>query len=70
MMFLSHAELAELTERKTKRLQIVWLKTNGFHFAVGANGHPRVLREHVQARLGGFRVANTKPSPEPNWAAV
>ena len=53
-MFLTQSELAELTERKRKGEQIAWLKANGYHFAIGANGHARVLREHVQARLCGI----------------
>jgi hypothetical protein len=50
-MFLTQSELAELTERKRKAEQIAWLKANGYHYAIGANGHARVLREHLQARL-------------------
>lgn len=46
-MFLTQSELAELTERKRKADQIAWLKANGYHYATGANGHARVLREHV-----------------------
>lgn len=69
-MFLTPAELIELTERKTKSAQIAWLKANGFHFVIGANGHPRVLREYVAARMGGQRPQNTKQSLEPNWAAL
>jgi hypothetical protein len=69
-MFLTQSELAELTERKRKGEQIAWLKANGFHFATGANGHAKVLREHVQARLCGGST-NTAPAvPEPNWAAM
>lgn len=70
MMFLTRDEIAELTERKTKSAQIAWLKVNGFHFVIGANGHPRVLREYVASRMGGHRPQNTKASLEPNWSAL
>jgi len=71
MLFLTQSELAELTERKRKGEQIAWLKANGFHYATGANGHARVLREHVQARLcGGFNIAAVPAAQEPNWGAV
>ncbi|WP_035383901.1 DUF4224 domain-containing protein [Ferriphaselus sp. R-1] len=72
MKFLSQAELAELTERKTKARQIAWLKLNGYKFAIGANGSPKVLLEHAQAKLGGFNQAIPKMSAniEPNWSAV
>jgi hypothetical protein len=70
MLFLTQTELAELTERKRKADQIAWLKANGYHFAIGANGHARVLRDHVQAKLCG---AVSTPAPavlEPNWGAL
>jgi hypothetical protein len=69
-MFLTQAELAELTERKRKGEQIAWLKANGYHFATGANGHAKVMREHVQARLCGGNVSNAPAAQEPNWAAM
>lgn len=71
MLFLTQSELAELTERKRKAEQIAWLKSNGFLFATGANGHARVSREHMQARLCGGTITNTAPAaPEPNWGAM
>ncbi|MCK9201721.1 MAG: DUF4224 domain-containing protein [Gallionella sp.] len=69
-MFLTQAELAELTERKRKGEQIAWLKSNGYHYAIGANGHARVLREHVQAKLCGTIAAAAPAAAEPNWAAM
>lgn len=70
-MFLTHAELVELTERKTKGAQIAWLKANRFQFATGANGHPKVLRSHVQVKLCGGAVAPAGySSAEPNWGAL
>lgn len=69
-MFLTQTELAELTERKRKADQIAWLKANGYHFAIGANGHARVLRDHVQAKLCGVMTPNNQGTPEPNWGAM
>ena len=69
-MFLTQAELAELTERKRKGEQIAWLKANGFYYATGANGHARVLREHIQARLCGGSVSTASATLEPNWGAM
>jgi len=69
-MFLTQSELAELTERKRKADQIAWLKANGYTYAIGANGHARVLREHVQARLCGAIMAAAPATTEPNWAAM
>lgn len=69
-MFLTQSELADLTERKRKGEQIAWLKSNGYHFAIGANGHARVMREHVHARLCGGSVEAAPASLEPNWGAM
>ena len=71
-MFLTQSELAELTERKRKGEQIAWLKANGYTYAIGANGHARVLREYLQARLCGASIGMTTAptAPEPNWAAM
>lgn len=69
-MFLTQAELVDLTECKLKSRQIAWLKANGYYFAVGANGHARVLREHVQARLSGVNAVHAPVVLEPNWAAL
>jgi len=69
-MFLTQTELAELTERKRKGEQIAWLKANGYHYAIGANGHARVLREHLHARLCGIGMAAAPATLEPNWGAM
>lgn len=69
-MFLTQAELAELTERKRKGDQIAWLEANGYPFAIGANGHARVSRDYVQARLNGVQVQAMPSTQEPNWAAL
>lgn len=71
MLFLTQSELAELTERKRKGDQIAWLEANGYSYATGANGHAKVLRDHVQARLCGISPAPAPAAaPEPNWGAM
>lgn len=70
MIFLTQAEIAELTERKHKAGQIKWLKANGYPFAIGANGHARVSREYVQALLNGIHLSVVQAIPKPNWAAL
>jgi hypothetical protein len=70
LLLLTQAELIELTERKNKAGQIAWLRANDYPFAIGANGHARVSRDYVLARLSGIRI-NAMPSiPEPNWGAI
>ena len=70
MLFLTQSELTELTERKRKREQIDWLKANGYRYATGANGHARVLREHVTARLCDHATTSEPTACEPNWSAI
>lgn len=69
---LSSDELFELTQRKRKADQIGWLKRERIPYLVGANGHPRVSRDCVLARLGatGANATVDRPSPEPNFNAL
>jgi hypothetical protein len=70
LLFLTQSELIELTERKRKAAQIAWLITNSFPFTIGGNGHARVTREYVLARLGGANMDAKRSKPEPNWGAI
>jgi hypothetical protein len=70
LLFLTQTELFELTERSRKADQIAWLKANEYPFAIGANGHARVSRSYLLARLSGVRINATQPLPEPNWNAI
>lgn len=49
-MFLEPAEVAELTDRKFKSLQIKWLRENGVAFRISATGHPKVARSAIEGR--------------------
>lgn len=69
-LFLTQSDLMELTERKRKAAQIAWLISNNFPFTIGANGHARVLREYVLARLSGAHINAKRTQPEPNWGAI
>lgn len=69
-LFITQSELIELTERTRKAAQIAWLITNQYPFAIGANGHARVSRDYVIARLGGAHLKASRTIPEPNWGAI
>ncbi len=72
-LFLSTAELAELTGRKLNGAQCQWLKTNGYSFTKNANGRPIVARGHVLARLGVISAGAdviAAQSPRPNFSAI
>ena len=51
-MFLTPAQLYELTGSRQKRKQIEWLAEHGWPHVVNAHGRPVVLASTVEARLG------------------
>jgi hypothetical protein len=64
LMFLTHAEIFDLTGRKQKAAQRKWLARNGVRFYVRADGAPAVLRDVVtnggsadSRRASGFNLA-------------
>lgn len=52
-MFLTDAEIATLTGRKIKRLQIEALRTMGVPFLVNACGKPVVTKAAIEGRSPG-----------------
>jgi hypothetical protein len=65
-MFLTQADLVQLTGRKRKSDQRRWLIKRGYPFELTADGRPVVLRAAVEARFGvRVRAHNT-----PNWEAL
>ena len=55
---LSPDQLAAITGRKRARAQIMWLRLNGWRFAVSAAGRPVVLQAEAERHLlGGGRAA-------------
>jgi len=62
-MFLTDAELATLTGRKLKRLQIEALRKMGVPFLVNACGKPVVTKAAIEGR--GSPVAAEKPTWRP-----
>lgn len=52
-MFLTAAELADLTGYVRPSAQVRWLRANGYRFEIGGDGLPKVLRSAVTAKLGG-----------------
>lgn len=51
-MFLSQAELRELTGLQKPSAIVRWLLARAYPHEIGADGWPRVLRAFVQAKLG------------------
>ena len=63
-MFLSPAEIRELTGRAWRKDQIAWLKAKGYKHVVNAAGRIIVARAHVEFRLG----VGKPPEPEPDFS--
>lgn len=63
-MFLTEQELIDLTGYHRPKSVRKWLDSNGYRYAVGADGWPRVLKESVYSRL----LPNHRPEPRLNLA--
>jgi hypothetical protein len=69
-LFLSDDELADLSGLSQKAAQVRWLRNHGFVFVTRADGTPRVLRDHVRARLGAMQGDELRATIEPDWSAL
>lgn len=52
-LLLNADEVADLSGYQKPSAQARWLKQNDFPFVIGGDGRPKVLRQVVEARLGG-----------------
>ena len=59
-LFIADADLQTLTGFIRPSKQIEWLRREGFEFRVAADGHPRVLREHVLRLMGVADIASRR----------
>jgi hypothetical protein len=64
-MFLTSAELLEMTGYKRPSDQCRWLRDRGWSFELSAARKPVVLRAHAEHKLGKVRY-----SVEPNFGAL
>jgi hypothetical protein len=60
-LFLSPAELQELTGYKLGAKQITWLREHRWLHEIGGDGRPKVLRAHVLERLSGKSERKDEP---------
>ena len=63
-MFLTPAELYDLTGYKRRADQLAWLKARGYKHEINALGRIIVSRAHVDHKLG----AGVPPAPEPDFS--
>lgn len=69
-MFLTPAEIAELTKKQRCKAQRMVLNALGINHKVRPDGSLLVLRTHVEKELGGVPAGKTKKAQEPNWEMV
>lgn len=69
MICLSPAELEEVSGYRQKSRIAKWLRQNGFSFRVGADGWPRVDREHYRGVMG-TSTPKTLTNSGPNVGAL
>jgi len=52
-MFLTRAEIEELTGYKRGKDQCAWLTDHGWVFEIDAHGRPKISVEYCRIRMGG-----------------
>jgi hypothetical protein len=61
-MFLTRAELTELTDSPRKGRQIQWLMAHGVRFTKSLADRPKVLHAEIErVMMGGNRTEKNKP---------
>ena len=69
-LFLTTAELRELTGRTRRDAQASALRYMGIEHKIRPDGSVAVLRTHVEKLMGGENTASTPREMEPNWAML
>lgn len=69
-MFLTHEELVELTDRTQHAALARALRSLGIEHKVRADGHVKVLREHVRKQFGVNVSKDDAPAEAFDWSAA
>jgi hypothetical protein len=70
-MFLTDAELTDLTGAKRREARVRALRAMGVEHRIRPDGRVIVLRSHVEALLGGALPAIVSgQEPQPHWSAL
>lgn len=69
-MFLTAAELAELTGYVRPSAQVRWLRARHWRFELNAAGHPRVARAYLEKRMVAREGAGAVESASPDFGAI
>lgn len=66
-LFLTSAQLEEMTGYRTHTAQAAWLADNGYRFDLRRDGRPNVLLEQVRERQCSEKTAERRPGPDLSW---
>ena len=69
-MFLSTADIFELTKKRGHAAQVRALRRMGIDHKVRADGSVVVLKSHVEKIFGGNIEKPVRMKTEPNWNAL
>ncbi|MGJ8619577.1 MAG: DUF4224 domain-containing protein [Methylophilaceae bacterium] len=69
-MFLTEAQLIELTGKKYAAAQARQLAFMGIQYVKRADGSVAVSTAHIAQKFGGDYSENLQPPKQPNWAAI
>lgn len=78
-LFLTHAELVDLTGFKAPHCQARWLTRNRWRFVLNRRKEPKVARQHFRDRMGcgdsgsathASLINQAAMSEQPNFAAL
>lgn len=67
-LFLTAADLRDLTDTPVKSLQMKWLDDHGWTYTKSRMGNPKVLHAYMEQRMG----LGAKPADEvtePDWSS-
>ena len=69
-LFLTPAELHDLTGYIKPGKQLAWLRGEGFIFRVAADGYPRVDRSHYLKVMGGAVGVSQHQKSHPDFSSL
>lgn len=69
-MFLTCAELEEMTGYKNHAAQAAWLAENGYRFDLNKNGRPNVMVDQVRERQLAKSGKPGRRTPGPDFSAL
>jgi hypothetical protein len=61
---LTSEEIAEITDARTRALQIAWFDSHGWTYELSRLGNPKVARSYAEQKMGVGRGATAAAEPD------